>query len=728
MDSVLATSAAGTIATQVRSSIKLKLIFAEPESILSPRQVQDCLEQCWILLPASCRTIGDVSAFITGSFGLHATCPDGISLAMEGFTLPLSQSAGLLQDFDLVYVRRLKIRGEGQRAGSLLSNHRHDSDEAFQDEADATLPCLGHAGNAPQVNSPSTLQARGFRDDLFERHTEYEGTQGKLKPTDHRLQSVQEGVKFLNGASGKERAGPHADKSAVDSADNQATREKVPCVAMIDKSRNKKLRKTEATSEEHVVSELLELKSAAGPELIEAPPTSATDTRKKKRKTPISGFGAAAEFKEESEAGRGAKTVVDKKLRKGHDVDYILRPNETRPGQAGVKLEESSDERKRKLVDAKGSRQGEENKKAKLLDSQAEASRPSRSSRRKKAKRRWMREEAEAEKQAGELPHGEGSRSADGMEASEDKEQELPREQQQNSFNNVPSTLARNEETTRVCMPVVDRPGHIRFEASDDEDDVERGTTSTLSLGIATLSKRKGQVWGLDKDVYKHARKSSNFRSNLRVVGGGPQPGARCTVPSIGKTATSATSIDFETLPTFDGNPMVGDILAYRLVELSASWIPVVSVYRVGKVARYDPTSSTIVLNPVDDCPLRDTFEDRPKQDEDTALDSDEFAFPAPFSSDGSLETLFTELIQVRLVQKAGTENKTNVPTAVQTTATVSKSNGVNVDRTVGPDCARENLTILKLEARPAQHRSVRALRAAALGPALALLRARQEL
>ena len=50
--------------------------------------------------------------------------------------------------------------------------------------------------------------------------------------------------------------------------------------------------------------------------------------------------------------------------------------------------------------------------------------------------------------------------------------------------------------------------------------------------------------------------------------------------------------------------PQEGDIIAYRLVELSTSWCPELSSFRVGIVAWHDCQATKIRLSPVFEYPF----------------------------------------------------------------------------------------------------------------------------
>ncbi|WVZ89613.1 hypothetical protein U9M48_035992 [Paspalum notatum var. saurae] len=116
-----------------------------------------------------------------------------------------------------------------------------------------------------------------------------------------------------------------------------------------------------------------------------------------------------------------------------------------------------------------------------------------------------------------------------------------------------------------------------------------------------------------------------------------------------------------------------GDLIAYRLVELSSSLCPELSSYRiyftllfqVGKILIYDPISLRIILLPVPEYPVI-TGENKPKDESDTSMDF------SPYKEDGSLEIEYSSLLDVRLLK--GVEP---VPGALSTPAEIGKGGSI---------------------------------------------------
>ncbi|KAJ1703504.1 hypothetical protein LUZ63_003283 [Rhynchospora breviuscula] len=108
---------------------------------------------------------------------------------------------------------------------------------------------------------------------------------------------------------------------------------------------------------------------------------------------------------------------------------------------------------------------------------------------------------------------------------------------------------------------------------------------------------------------------------------------------AIDEVEESEEDIDFESLCPLTYLPARGDIIAYRLVETS-SGRPELSVFRVGKVIKFDPIRMLILLGPVRKYPI---FPDGEISESQKSL----------YKEDGSLEVDFGSLVDLRLVKES---------------------------------------------------------------------------
>ncbi|XP_077250546.1 sphere organelles protein-like protein isoform X2 [Tasmannia lanceolata] len=283
---------------------------------------------------------------------------------------------------------------------------------------------------------------------------------------------------------------------------------------------------------------------------------------------------------------------------------------------------------------------------------------PSRSARRKKAKRQWLRELANSQKKELIQNH----------EVEKDVHPKSPEHQQPDQKTDMEDEI----------VPIEVRPGHIRFEPIDDgqsnwqlQDKVE-----TLQWS-GTTSKKKGQKWGKEKiSVFRRNGDypNDNWNEKFRVeeeelVTGTVEfenvSSSSClhegsgTAPKKGQDGGKGKvldgtnddwglnyycnhdvemehdRVDFEKLMPLSCLPKEGDVVAYRLVELSSSWCPELSSFRVGKVSSYDSVSKKIILVPVPEYPIISVQ----KRDEEFSV----------YNEDGYLEIDFASLVDVRI-------------------------------------------------------------------------------
>ncbi|KAA8529651.1 hypothetical protein F0562_034249 [Nyssa sinensis] len=241
---------------------------------------------------------------------------------------------------------------------------------------------------------------------------------------------------------------------------------------------------------------------------------------------------------------------------------------------------------------------------------------PSRSARRKKAKRQWRRQLTEAEKkelnwrQSAKKDMHKNSTGRKGLMA---------------VFPN------QNSDAEDEIVPIVIKPGHIRFESLRDkfiQQNQEVPPETSQWNGISSKRKgQKGQKWGKEKGSNSLSVKRNDYQDFSK----------ECSeTPTIEKEVVINDPIDFDKLKPFTSLPKEGDVIAYRLLELSSSWIPELSSFRVGKTSFYDPESNRVVLIPVPEYSI--AFEEE--------VDGDTSA-----QGDGSLEIDFSSLVDVRIVK-----------------------------------------------------------------------------
>ncbi|RDX60240.1 Coilin, partial [Mucuna pruriens] len=277
---------------------------------------------------------------------------------------------------------------------------------------------------------------------------------------------------------------------------------------------------------------------------------------------------------------------------------------------------------------------------------------PSRSARRKKAKRRWLRElKLEKEREEKEKLHQTPVLEKDG--------QELPIKDNNCVVSDIHQQPDEESEEEVDIVPVEIRPGHIRFEPlKKDQDQAvpqNQFPVETFQWNGIT-NKKKGQKWGKER---MSSRKQDDYELSSE----------ECPTVQNAEKEHTFNAVDFDKLKPYTSLPKEGDVIAYRLIELSSSWTPELSSFRVGKISQYDAKSNRIWLEPVLEYP----FDFDKKIDEDASpVQSD----PFPYREDGSLEIDYVSLADVRMVKHGHPDLKTVV---ASTDAFVNPTKATNI-------------------------------------------------
>uniref|UniRef100_A0A0A0KTI4 Uncharacterized protein n=1 Tax=Cucumis sativus TaxID=3659 RepID=A0A0A0KTI4_CUCSA len=248
-------------------------------------------------------------------------------------------------------------------------------------------------------------------------------------------------------------------------------------------------------------------------------------------------------------------------------------------------------------------------------------------------------------------------------------------------------------------------------------------------------NKKKGQKWGKEKTPSWKRNNSNDCSSEpLQLLSETEQP--KTPVPVVG-------SIHFDELPPYTCLPQEGDLIAYRLIELSSTWTPEISSFRAGKVSWYDTESNRIMLIPVPEYPLPVKKE----IDEDSELQPD----TTPYGEDGSLKIDFASLVDLRIIRQGNLDSSRTAVNQEITSKQIAESskhvhNNVDANNTrqgngkvSAWDEISEALSAKKVElsknngwnqedSSGRKSWSYRALRGSALGPTMALLRSQKEL
>ncbi|CAH2038014.1 unnamed protein product [Thlaspi arvense] len=289
--------------------------------------------------------------------------------------------------------------------------------------------------------------------------------------------------------------------------------------------------------------------------------------------------------------------------------------------------DEQDDANAKSMTNSKRSSRQEESKEPNELSAETKKT-PSRSARRKKAKRQWLREKTKLEKeellqkQLAVAPSQKPAITIDYQVTEANHCEALENEESDEDGDGVGDEV----------VPVEVRPGHIRFKplAETEQSSPESEPPAENFLWNGNMTKKKGQKWGSEKTGF-----SKRYAQDL-------DEDTYQTQPPEAETLARG-QIDYEKLVAYTGSVKKGDIIAYRLIELTSSWTPEVSSFRVGKISYYDPDSKKVTLMPVQEYPI----ENKTEEDEDSSMQPD----TSLYKEDGSLEIEFSGLIDVRCIK-----------------------------------------------------------------------------
>ncbi|KAG6531755.1 hypothetical protein ZIOFF_005575 [Zingiber officinale] len=619
-------------------TVRLRVEF--DDHLLTESQKSEGFVRCWLLVRSDFTTVSDVAAHILRTFALDGTCPDGIILSMDDFVLPLFESTGIFKNSDKVRVSKkldkkkklLEIGGEAchiqnsdivEKRPILLCDELLTVQDSQEDiRLFIAIPCKNktienaYAEEERTTNMPTeeiNLKRKRKQSDELQNSKKKKSKLHRLKqtnttanlkenihPEQHKSLTLEEACIT---SSGEEKFSKLITSHSDDYKDWSTTKgksESLRCCILKKKLKLYNSKKTIITADQEENLHAEQQKSLAldealnlsnGNEIFDKTTSQNDDQNDCSIATQESFLMLGPASSVTLFSGLYQIRICILVFRSEHVDNSHKIPPELHTGDT------------KKL--------------------------PSRSARRKKAKRQWRRqaEQKVEEVQVQILTNDEQNTSSD--------------------YEAVDETADREEE----IIPVIVRPGHIRFES-------------------LVLVKE-------------------------------------------------------------------GDMLVYRLVELSSSWCPEISPFRVGKVSSYDPISENIVMVLVPEYPILK----KDKDAEESPLQADS----ALYNEDGSLEIKYTSLLDVRLFKEqypdslqneksdVGRSNNWAVETNSKQSATPLSDAGPSTgweQIELALDEKKSQLQNSEVASMPKKQShestapwSYRALRRSALGPTLALLR-----
>ncbi|KAL1565221.1 coilin-like [Salvia divinorum] len=628
---------------------RIRVVFKD-DDILSDTQKLEGLSRSWVLLdPHRHDAVSDLASHLLHAFRLHQSCPHGLILSISGFALPPFVSTRILKDNEIISVRKRK-------------------------------DILSIEGNNAAANDVQKLKAL-------------------------EKQPVDGGVLLLaNDEFEKEKGGYESDESGDDDE------------VLLDVVENSSGGKSNKKNRKRKAAERLEGNKEKKHRSVDTGNAS-SDVSKVKKDASVAGNNAE---NKDDPAKPGKERTVDVQEKDNKTDDAEILPKETKkvPSRSARRAykkrqwlrEMAKIQKQNATCESEGLRNWKED--------QAKAERKKRNGQ-LNGQQKWKKYQAEGERNKDDgQPKGllhwklfsqdkgvvKGKRHK--RHSQNDKCLELPKqnsdvgkqknqngdvltqmgdtlEQPSHSMHEQPdqSSPSVQEGINQNCgaskqsnhksteenevTPIEIRPGHIRFEPLEEEEAVQRDHAPLRTFNWNGItSKKKGQQWG--KENRRFTPRNDDYRTNKEdsetLTKEKKQPNER---------------FDFDKLPPLPDSPKKGDLIAYRVLELSSTWTPELSAHRVGKVSWYNAESKQTMLLPVPEYPLISEEDD---DDEATELDN------SLYREDGSLEIDFSALIDVRVLTNRGSKPGNKAITRVSEAST----SNINALKTALPGSSGE--------------------------------------
>ncbi|KAL1550390.1 coilin-like isoform X2 [Salvia divinorum] len=651
---------------------RIRVVFKD-DDILSENQKLEGLSRSWILLePRRLDAVSDLASHLLHAFRLHQSCPDGILLSISGFALPPFVSTSILKDNEIISVKKRT---------HILSIEGNDAANDVQKlKAREKQPVDG--GVLLLANEEFEKEKGGYESDESKKVSEDDDDKGLLDVVENSsgLNSTKKNRKRKSAERLEGNKEKRQHSVVPGNASNGVCKEKKDASVAGDNVENKDEPARHSDKNNDVAEPGVER---------------TVDVQEKDNETD----DAKISPKETKKAPSRSARRKTKKRRWLREMAKIQKQNATCESEGLRNWKEDQAKADRKKTE------GQLNGQQKWKKYQADAER-NKADGQSKGLLHWKLSSQNNGVVKGkkhnqhniddflELPKQNGDvckqQNQNGdvhkhQNQNDDKHEELAQmgdtsEQPSHSLHEQSgqSSPSLHECTNKKCdaskqsnhkrteedevVPIEIRPGHIRFEPlEEDAEEAMRQDHTPLETfnwnGIT--SKKKGQQWGRENRRFTPIHDYRTSKEDFETVTkeNKKQPNER---------------IDFDKLPPLSGSPKKGDLIAYRVLELSSTWTPELSAHRVGKVSWYNAESNRTMLLPVPEYPIVSKEDD---DDEGSQLDT------SLYKEDGSLEIDFLALIDVRFLTSGGSKPENKAVICVNEAST----NNVNALKTVLP-------------------------------------------
>ncbi|XP_042048635.1 coilin-like isoform X2 [Salvia splendens] len=684
---------------------RIRVVFKD-DDILSDTQKLEGLSRSWILLqPRRLHAVSDLASHLLHAFRLHESCPNGLLLSISGFALPSFISTSILKDNEIISVKKRKhiLSIEGNDAANDVQKLKHRekrpvdggvlllANEEFEKEKG------GYESDESKKVSEDGDDDDKFLLDVVENSSDCKSKKKNRKRKVAESEDDEVPLEIVEDSACLNSRKKNCKRKSVERLEGNKEKKQRSVVTGNASSDVCKEKKDASVAGDNVENKDGPAKrSDKNNDVAEPGEERTVDVQENDNETD----DAKISPKETKKAPSRSARRKTKKRRWLREMANIQKKNATCESEGLLNWKEDQAKADRKKTDGQWNGQqkrkkyqadAERNKADGQLKGLWKLSSPSNGGvKGKKHNQHNIDDILELPKQNGDVckQKNENGDVQKQQNQNDDKHDQLTQmsdtlEQPSHSLHEQSgqSSPSVQECTNKKCdvsnqsnhksteedevVPIEIRPGHIRFEPLEEEEAMQQdhAPLETFNWNGIT-SKKKGQQWGKENRRFTPI---NDYRTNKEDF----------ETPTKEKRKQPNEGIDFDKLPPLPGLPKEGDLIAYRVLELSSTWTPELSAHRVGKVSWYNVESKQTMLLPVPEYPIISEEEDDGEAAQlDTSL----------YKEDGSLEIYFSALVDVRVLISGGSKPGNKAVACVNEAST----NDVNALKTALPGTSGE--------------------------------------
>ncbi|KAG6422358.1 hypothetical protein SASPL_118926 [Salvia splendens] len=564
-------------------SKRIRVVFKD-DDILSDTQKLEGLSRSWVLLdPHRHDAVSDLASHLLHAFRLHQSCPHGIVLSISGFALPPFVSTRILKDDEIISVRKrkdiLSIEGNNAAANDVqklkaLEKRPVDAGVLLLANGEFEKEKGGYESDESEDDDEVLLDV--VEDSAAENSRKKNRKRKAAERLEGNKEKKQRSVVTGNASSDvcKEKKDASVARDNVENKDNPAKHsdednvvgpgeERIVVVQEIDNKIDdaeippKETKKVPSRSARRAYKKRIWLREMA----------------KFRSKMPLVNqrvyeTGKRTKLKLTEEKGMANRMDRLQKWKK-YQAEGERNKDDGQPkGLLHWKLF-SQDNR---VVKGKKHKQNSRNDDCLELRKQNGDER----------KQKNQNGDAHKQKNQNYDKHGQLTQMSGTLEQPSHSMHEQPDQSSPSIQECINQNCDASKPSNYNCMeenefaPIEIRPGHIRFEPLEEEEAVQQDHAPLKTFNWNGItSKKKGQQWGKENRGFTPRNDYGTNKEDSEAL-------------TKEKKKQPNERINFDKLHPLPGAPKKGDLIAYRVLELSSTWTPELSAHRIDFSALID--------------------------------------------------------------------------------------------------------------------------------------------